>query len=162
MIRWATVTDVTAEGVWVVSAWLPGRTGPIPVTGSPSEGDPVLVLRTDDGELAAIRGGDTRYLPLTGGTVTGPLTVGGLTVRDTGAGFIEMLALVRNIRLQAGTTKTTLVYNGGITVDRATVTADSASTLTTKGYVDAIKSDVKAIAAASTSFADFQTRMAAW
>lgn len=57
MIRWATVTDVTAEGVWVVSAWLPGRTGPIPVTGSPSEGDPVLVVRTDDGEFAAIFGG---------------------------------------------------------------------------------------------------------
>lgn len=89
MIRWATVTDVTAKGVWVVSAWLTGRTGPIPVSGSPAVGDPVLIMRTDEGELAAVRGGDTRY-------------------------------------------------------------------------VDAIKSDVKAIAAASTDFADFKTRMAAW
>ena len=56
MIRWATVTDVTAEGVWVVSSWLQGKTGPIPVTGSPSVGEPVLVVRTDDGELAAVHG----------------------------------------------------------------------------------------------------------
>ena len=56
MIRWATVTDVTAEGVWVVSAWLTGRTGPIPVTGSPAAGSAVIVLRTDEGELAAVYG----------------------------------------------------------------------------------------------------------
>lgn len=57
MIRWATVTDVTTEGVWVMSSWLTVKTGPIPVTGSPNEGDPVLIVRTDEGELAAIFGG---------------------------------------------------------------------------------------------------------
>jgi hypothetical protein len=54
MMRWATVTDVTTAGVWVTSAWLPGRTGPIPCVGTPIPGDHVLVVRTDDGELAAI------------------------------------------------------------------------------------------------------------
>lgn len=57
VIRWATVTDVTSDGVWVRSSWLTGRTGPLPITGSPSPGDPVLIVRTDDGELAAIFGG---------------------------------------------------------------------------------------------------------
>ena len=56
MIRWATVTDVTAAGVWVRSSWLTGVTGPIPVTGTPEVGEPVLVLRTDEGELSAVHG----------------------------------------------------------------------------------------------------------
>ena len=107
MIRWATVTDVTAEGVWVVSAWLTGRTGPIPVSGSPAVGDPVLIVRTDEGELAAVRGGDTRYLPLTGGTMTGPLTIGGLTVSTTGS-FVLVAAAGHNVRLSAGHTHLTI------------------------------------------------------
>lgn len=57
MIRWASVTDVTDDGVWVMSSWLQAKTGPIPVTGAPAVGDPVLIVRTDDGELAAIHGG---------------------------------------------------------------------------------------------------------
>jgi hypothetical protein len=52
MIRTATVTDVTAAGVWVVSSWLTVPTGPLDVFGpTPSAGDPVLVVRTDDGEM---------------------------------------------------------------------------------------------------------------
>lgn len=39
---------------------------------------------------------------------------------------------------------------------------DSADLLTDKAYVDSIKAGVKAVAAASSDFADFKTRMAAW
>ena len=162
MIRWATVTDVTAEGVWVVSAWLTGRTGPIPVSGSPAVGDPVLIVRTDEGELAAVRGGDTRYLPLTGGTVTGPLTIGGLRISSDGGGWVDVAASQNNLRLWGGSTQLRVRYSSYVDTSRQTQAADPANALVTKGYVDAIKSDVKAIAAASTSFADFQTRMAAW
>ncbi len=56
MIRWATVTDVTDDGVWLISGWLPGPTGPIPAVGTPQPGDAVLVARTGDGELAVIAG----------------------------------------------------------------------------------------------------------
>lgn len=52
MIRTATVTDATAAGVWVLSSWLTGPTGPLAVFGpTPTVGDPVLVVRTDDGEM---------------------------------------------------------------------------------------------------------------
>ena len=142
MIRWATVTDVTAEGVWVVSAWLTGRTGPIPVSGSPAVGDPVLIVRTDEGELAAVRGGDTRYLPLTGGTVTGPLTVGELKVSTTGS-FVLVAAAGHNVRLSAGHTHLTIGYSsstgpGWISTSRPTVASHPPESLVTKGYVDAI------------------------
>ena len=54
MIRWATVTDVTDAGVWIMSGWLPAATGPLPALGNPHPGDPVLVVRTDEGELAVL------------------------------------------------------------------------------------------------------------
>lgn len=57
MIRTATVTDVTSEGVWIRSGWLPAKTGPLPCFGTPQAGDAVLVVRTDDGETLAICGG---------------------------------------------------------------------------------------------------------
>ena len=47
--------------------------------------------------------------------------------------------------------------SGHAVLTRETVTADASNTLTTKGYVDA----VKAALAASADFADFQTRVAA-
>ena len=69
MIRWATVTDVTGEGVWVTSSWLQGRTGPLPVVGAPSPGDPVLMVRTDEGELTAIHSGAAPAVQWKGGSV---------------------------------------------------------------------------------------------
>lgn len=57
MIRAATVTDVTPEGVWVVSSWLSGRTGPLFAVGLPAVGDAVLVVRTDDDSLVVVAGG---------------------------------------------------------------------------------------------------------
>ena len=69
MIRAATVTDVTPEGVWVVSSWLSGRTGPLFAVGLPAVGDAVLVVRTDDGALVAVAGG--RIEPETIPEVTG-------------------------------------------------------------------------------------------
>ena len=57
MIRAATVTDVTPEGVWVVSSWLSGRTGPLFAVGLPAVGDAVLVVRTDDDALVVVAGG---------------------------------------------------------------------------------------------------------
>ena len=47
--------------------------------------------------------------------------------------------------------------SGRVTLGRQTVTADSAETVVTKGFVDA----VKAALAASSDFADFKTRVAA-
>lgn len=49
-----------------------------------------------------------------------------------------------------------------IATNRETVASHPSGALTSKGYVDQIKTDIKAIAAASSSFADFQTRIAAW
>ena len=67
-----------------------------------------------------------------------------------------------NLRLWGGSTQLRVRYSSYVDTSRETAAADPANALVTKGYVDAIKSDVKAIAAASTSFADFQTRMDAW
>lgn len=102
MMRWATVTDTTAAGVWVMSAWLPGPTGPLPVSGAPAVGDPVLVVRTDDGELAVVAGGRLSALPGAGidntvprfdGT-TGALQGSGVTLADDNALTVPGLLIV--------------------------------------------------------------------
>lgn len=71
MIRAATVTDVTPEGVWVVSSWLSGRTGPLFAVGLPAVGDAVLVVRTDDDALVVVGGslGDALTLLRSSGRV---------------------------------------------------------------------------------------------
>ncbi len=126
--------------------------------GRPSVGASVLVANASDSEVSP----DMTVVGTGGVQADGSLVVGGLRIRDSGAGFILFENPGNNLRLYGGSTVLQINYSGAVEISRQTVKTDDEYTLVTKGYVDALKTNLKTIAAASTSFADFQSRIAAW
>lgn len=154
------VTAVDTKGVYVrVAALGPDVVGPLEWLGSkPKANDGVLVLNagTESApDLVVMVAGEFARL------------CSGNLVASYLSGWAQLLAAGDNVRILAGLTQLTIAYGastttGYITTNRPTLAAHPSGALTSKGYVDQIKTDIKAIAAASSSFADFQTRIAAW
>ncbi len=90
--------------------------------------------------------------------------VGSLQVVRDGAGAGNTMIAAYTSTADAGTN--TSVFNvegnGRIQSTYDVQPADFDSVMTNKGYVDAIKTELKALVALSTDFADFKTRVAAW
>lgn len=153
------VTAVDTKGAYVrVAALGPDVIGPLEWLGSKPE--------ANDGVLVVNAGSDSAPDLVVMLVAEFSRLCGGRLVATYTSGWTQLLASDNNIRIFAGLTQLTIVYGtastGYIATNRQTEAAHPANALVTKGYVDAVKSGVKAIAAASSSFADFQTRMAAW
>lgn len=145
-LRFGTVVSVSGRTALVR---FPGAADPVPVScvsGLPTAGQKVACWQTRH-----------RIYYLGAGN---PLRVGGLVVSDDGGGFSRLAADSQNVQIKAGSTTFTVGYNGPARTNRETVGSDAATTLTTKGYVDALRASIKAAAAASTDFNDFKARIA--
>ncbi len=146
MIYRGRVTAVDAKGVYVRAGslgqgvFLCAYQG-----GKPSVGASVLVA--DTGSEACP---DLTVVGTGGVRADGSLVVGGLRIRDSGAGFILFENPGNNLRLYGGSTTLQINYNGAVEISRQTVETDDGYTLVAKGYVDAAAIVFRFVLSAST------------
>lgn len=90
--------------------------------------------------------------------------IGRTATAETGgnAGSNLQIARCDDSGAQVGVALTVWRSSGRVDLGRETVAGDPANAVVTKGFVDAVKADVKSMVGAATSWADFQARVAAW